>query len=181
MLQPEPTPDERLAGIPPPRLPPVSRGLNPPPPPGGSSQYRLRRWLLLAIGSVAVLSGLGAAALAVWLVPQRIPTSIGALLGVAVGVYTSSRALGRLDVETSFGHLLLGAIAGAVLGELLRQLVFHLDPGAPKGALWLLVGALGMGGACGVIAVLVANAGIVAVLGAKLLLLSWRTLGKPAA
>jgi hypothetical protein len=170
---PEPVRVEPSARVPSPSLPPVLRGVLPPPPPGGAGHYgRIRPWLFLLFLIIFVISGAVVIGLGVWLIPRRPPTAIGALIGLAPACYFCRSRLRELDVRGFIGWLLLGGIGGAALGELAGQLIFHIDPGAPTSAGWLILGALGIGGACGVIAALIVNSGIMTILGARLM---WRT------
>ncbi len=168
----EPTPDEHFARVPPPVLPPVLRGVLPPPPPG-SGDYRGRGpWLFLLFLAVFLLAGVAALGLGIWLISQRPATAMGALIGIAPASYFCRRHLKELDVQAFVGWLLVGGIGGGALGELAGQLIFRIDPGAPTAIPWLILGALGIGGACGVIAAVIVNAGIMTLFGARLM---WRT------
>ena len=149
----QPLPDESPSLVPPRRLPPILRGLIPPSGSGGGGlaggwrrPWRLRmRLLALALFAMGVTS----LALVVWLVPQRAPTFAVAGLFIAVQFYRRRRLIRSPDFDLFPVKIYIGPICGGMAGELLAQLVFHISPGSPTGALWLAVGAAGIGGGCG--------------------------------
>jgi hypothetical protein len=146
----QPLPDETPSLVPPPRLPPILRGLIPPSGGGGGGGWR-RPWRLrMRVLAIILLAAGGTSiALGVWLVPTRAPTFAVAGLFIAAQCYGRRRLLRSPDFDLFPAKIYLGAICGGAAGELLGQLVFHISPGAPRGALWLAVGAAGIGGACG--------------------------------
>ena len=148
----QPLPDETPSLVPPPRLPPVLRGLLPPSGGGGgggTGRYRPPHLFLL----VVFLWGTGVSALifAAWLVAQRPTTLAVAIIAVAIQVYRRRHLLRSPHFDLFPAKIYIGAIAGGIIGELLSQIVLHIDPGAPTGLLWLLAGAVGIGGGAGVL------------------------------
>ncbi len=147
----QPLPDERPRLVPPTRLPPVLRGLVPPTGGGGyGSVGRRLPWRFYVLVALLLTVGVSSLAFILWLLPKRPVTFAAALIGVGIQLYRRRHQLRSPDFDLFPGNIYIGAIGGGVIGELLSQLLFHVDPGAPTGALWLLAGAVGIGGGCGV-------------------------------
>ena len=149
----QPLPDESPSLVPPRRVPPILRGLIPPS--GGrggglGGGWRRPWWLRMRLLAIILLAlGVASLALVVWLVPQRTSTFAVAGLFIAVQFYRRRRLVRSPDFDLFPAKIYIGAICGGMAGELLGQLIFHISPGAPTGALWLAVGAAGIGGGCG--------------------------------
>ena len=171
----QPVPEERPALVPPPRVPPVLRGLVPPPGGGGFGSYRRPSWLWLRfVALTLVVLGAGSLALLVWLVPQRAPAFSIAAVFVALQVYRRRRLFRSPQFDLLPAKIYIGAISGGAVGELIGQVVFHISPGAPTGVLWLAAGAVGIGGACGVAFGALTTIAVGGLVGGVML---WRTLG----
>jgi uncharacterized membrane protein len=99
---------------------------------------------------ILLMFGVAAFALLTWTIPKRAPTLLVALLFVATGLFRHRREFRSHRFDGLPGEIYKWSIAGGVVGELVAQLVFHIDPGAPTTLLWLLLGAGGIGGACGI-------------------------------
>jgi len=144
----QPLPDETPSLVPPARVPPVTTGTMPPSGRGGGGRpYSFRWFRILAL--TLLTGGVGALAVLAWAIPKRAPTLVVALLFLAIGLIRHRRELRSPESDFFPGELYRWSIAGGVVGELVAQLVFHIDPGAPATLLWLLLGAGGIGGACG--------------------------------
>ena len=149
----QPLPDETPGLVPPSRVPPVATGTIPPLGGyggGGGRHVTPRRFRIIAL--ILSICGVAALALLIGLIPRRAPTFLVALAFVTVGFVRRRHGLWSRShwLEFSKGEIYLWSIAGGVIGELVAQLVFHIDPGAPLTPLWLLLGAAGIGGACGI-------------------------------
>jgi hypothetical protein len=99
---------------------------------------------------ILLVCGIAALALLGWMIPKRAPTLLVAMVFVAIGLFRRRREVRSPVFDFLPDQIYKWSITGGVLGELAAQLVFHIDPGAPSGYGWLLVGAGGIGGACGV-------------------------------
>ena len=151
MGAPQPLPDETPGLVPPARVPPVTTGTIPPSGwqgGGGGRRVSLHRLRIIAI--ILVICGVAALALLMALIPRRAPTFLVALAFVAIGLLRRRGWIRSHRLEFPTGEIYVWAIAGGVVGELVAQLIFHIDPGAPTGLGWVLLGAGGIGGACGV-------------------------------
>lgn len=144
-----PSPDETPSLVPPARVPPVATGtMFPPGGGGGGPPVSLRRFQIM--GLILLISGVAALAVLIWAIPQRAPTLLVALGSVAAGLFHRRRDIRSGTLGFFPGELYVWSIIGGVVGELVAQLVFHINPDAPRSVIWLLIGAVGIGGACGV-------------------------------
>jgi len=120
---------------------------------------------------ILLISGIAAFALLTWTVPKRAPTLLVALLFVAIGLFRRRREIRSPSFDFLPGEIYKWSIAGGVVGELVAQLVFHIDPGAPTSLVWLLLGAGGIGGACGIGVGALSSMGVIGVVGGWMI---WR-------
>jgi len=144
----QPLPDETPSLVPPARVPPVTAGAIPPSGGAGGRSFSLRRFRILAV--VLMVCGAGSIAIIPWAITQRPPTLLVALLFVATGLLRRRRAFRSPTFDFLTGEIYYWSIAGGVVGELVAQLALHIDPGAPTSWFWLVLGAGGIGGACGI-------------------------------
>src|SRR5258708_4332168 len=83
----QPLPDETPSLVPPPRLPPILRGLIPPSGGGGGGWRRPWRLRIRVLAVILLAAGATSIALAVWLIPMRAPTFAVAGLFIAAQFY----------------------------------------------------------------------------------------------
>jgi len=120
--------------------------------------------VIIAVTTLASIVGLG------FLVLYR-PTTVAGSVAVTAGIAYWFRRRSGSELESYQGLLALGGTVGGVAAEALAYLTVGVPPGAPKTPLWLVVGAVGIGGGCGLLS---ACCSIFPIFGVRALLAQYR-------
>jgi hypothetical protein len=140
---------------------------------GGGGGEHLWWFLALLHGALGLALAVGTVYLVRTALQRPFPFVAATAGALAFFVYSKGRAWIAHEERYSVRPM-LGAIVGGILGEALSYAVLGLPPHAPDGALWVALGAGGIGGAVGVAVGVYVILGIATVEGSVALYTGWR-------